>query len=200
MPPDASAAERDALLLVDLFNDFSHEDGERLLQSFIERFPELERLVEWARDAGLPVVYGNDALGIEHATAAEIVEIARRGPLGACVPAVEPRRGDPFFVKPLYSAFEATELEQTLRGLGITRLLLAGSATERCVTQTAVSARERDIETIVLTAACPTVDPRLEQIALCYVESVAQARVERRPIHAWRGGEVSLRTSPALPP
>ena len=45
---------RDALLLVDVVNDFEHEDGERLLESFRARHEGFVRALERSRRDGLP--------------------------------------------------------------------------------------------------------------------------------------------------
>src|SRR3954471_931346 len=50
----------DSLLVVDVFNDFVHEDGDRLLASFRDRAPTMEHVVAAARQGGVPVIYVND--------------------------------------------------------------------------------------------------------------------------------------------
>jgi nicotinamidase-related amidase len=47
---------RDALLIVDVFQDFEHEDGDAQLESLRARRPALVRALEDARDRGVPVV------------------------------------------------------------------------------------------------------------------------------------------------
>ena len=54
---------KDALLLVDLLNDFEHEDGERLLESFRARQEGMVRALGRARGSDVPVVYANDNHG-----------------------------------------------------------------------------------------------------------------------------------------
>jgi nicotinamidase-related amidase len=51
---------KDALLLVDVVNDFEHEDGEALLSSSRGRREGFVRAVERARADDVPVVYAND--------------------------------------------------------------------------------------------------------------------------------------------
>ena len=116
---------KDALLLVDVLNDFEHEDGEELLE-----------------------------------------------PLA-------PQEDDCFVVKPRYSAFDKTPLELILRELETERLLLAGASTEGCVAQTAIDGRELGFKISVLADACATVDERIEQVALDYLETVVGVRIER---------------------
>ena len=85
---------------------------------------------------------------------------------------VAPRDDDTFIVKPRYSAFDLTPLELVLSDLGGERILLLGMATERCVAQTAIDARERGYKVTVITDACASVDPELERTALRYLADV----------------------------
>ena len=75
-------------------------------------------------------------------------------------------------MKPRYSAFDLTPLELVLSDLGGERILLLGMATERCVAQTAIDARERGYKVTVITDACASVDPELERTALRYLADV----------------------------
>ena len=170
---------RDALLLVDVINTFDHEDGRQLLESFRARHQGLLHALERARQDGLPVVYANDNVGVWDGDARGLVERALNGPGGELVEAIAPREGDLFVIKPRYSAFDHTPLELLLRELEVERLLLAGTATEMCVVQTAIAARERGFKVSVLVDACATVDERMERISLDYVENVVGARLER---------------------
>jgi nicotinamidase-related amidase len=162
-----------ALLLVDVFNDYQHEDGTALYASFCERYDELRSLINWAHRTDVRVVYANDSLGDPRCRRSVILGRAQIGLAGDRVRELQPREQDMFVVKPLYSAFEQTALDDALRRLGVRYLIIAGAATERCVTQTAVSARERDYPTAVVANACSTVDPRQERLALAYLRDVA---------------------------
>lgn len=167
----------DALLLVDVVNDFLHDDGKKLLASFRSRQPHLRVCLDESRGV-IPVVYANDDWGRFDANVAALVEhAAERGRGGELVAEVAPREGDRVVLKPRYSAFDSTPLEILLRALDVERLLLAGMATERCVTQTAIAARELGFKVTVLTDACACVDERLEQVALTYLEAVAGVRL-----------------------
>ncbi len=169
----------DALLLVDVIDDFRHEDGETLLASFRERQPALVTALDDARGR-IPVVYANDMRGRWDSDAPGFsVDVCEHGLGGELVAAVAPRRGDVFVFKPRYSAFDSTPLSILLDELEIERLLLAGNATEMCVTQTAIAARELGYKVTVLAGCCATLDPELERIALRYLERVVGARVER---------------------
>jgi nicotinamidase-related amidase len=171
---------KDALLLVDVIQDFLHEDGARLLASFRERQPALVAAIAAARERGIPVVYANDNHGVWDGDAPALVRRAIEEGRGAeLVRPVAPRPEDRFVLKPRYSAFDVTPLELILRELEIDRILLAGTATEMCVAQTAIQARELGFKVSVLADACATTDPALEEVALTYLARVAGAVIER---------------------
>ncbi len=160
-------------------NDFRHEDGEQLLASFRERHGALITALEAARAAGIPVIYANDNQGVWDGDGPGQVRKAVEGPGGELVAAIAPQERDRFVVKPRYSAFDHTPLDIILRDLEVERILLAGAATEACVVQTAVDARELGFKVTVLADACATIDERLERIAFEYLEEVVGARLER---------------------
>ena len=171
---------RDALLLVDVVNDFRHEDADALLESFRARHGAIVEALERARAEDIPVVYANDNFGDWHGDASRLVqEAVERGRAGDLVAAIAPRDGDRFVVKPRYSAFDHTPLVLLLRDLGIERILLAGAATEMCVIQTAIDAKEEGFKVTILADACATGDERMELLALDYAESIIGAFVER---------------------
>ena len=169
---------RDSLLLVDVVDDFRHDDGEALLGSFARRHARLVDALNHARGR-VPVVYANDDHGRWDGDAPALVRHAvEHGLGGELVAAVAPQPGDRIVLKPRYSAFDATPLEILLRHLEVDRILLAGMATEMCVTQTAIAARELGFKVTVLAGACACVDERLERIALEYLREVVGAHVE----------------------
>lgn len=170
---------KDALLVVDVIQEFEHEDGDALLESFERRQPALVRVLDEARGADIPVIYANDNFGVWDGDAGRIVERALSGRGGELVREVAPRDGDRFVVKPRYSAFDRTPLDLILRELEVERILLAGAATEMCVVQTAIDAKEEGLKVTILAEACATADERMEQLAFEYAERVVGAVVER---------------------
>lgn len=170
----------DALLLVDVISDFRHEDGEALLVSFRERHGGLVTALARARADGVPVVYANDNRGVWDGDVNRLVcDAVEHGRGGDLVRAIAPRAGDRFVIKPRYSAFDHTPLVLLLRELEVERVLLAGTATEMCVVQTAIDAREEGFKVSILVDACATTAPELERLALEYAETIVGARLER---------------------
>jgi nicotinamidase-related amidase len=169
----------DALLLVDVIKDFRHEDGDALLDSFRDRHAALVAALQQSRDRELPIVYANDNEGVWDGDVRRLVRGAIDGKGGDLVEKVAPQEGDRFVVKPRYSAFDHTPLVLLLRELEIERILLAGMATEMCVVQTAIDAKEEGFKVSILAEACATTDERVERLALEYAEKIVGARVER---------------------
>jgi nicotinamidase-related amidase len=174
------ATVKDALLLVDVINDFRHDDADALLASFRARHAALVAAIEDARRRELPVVYANDNHGVWDGDAASLVRRALDdGRAPELVEAIAPQEGDRFVVKPRYSAFDHTPLELVLRDLAVDRILLAGTATEMCVIQTAIDAKEEGFKVTILADACASTDERMEALALEYAERIVGAFVER---------------------
>jgi nicotinamidase-related amidase len=170
---------KDAVVLIDVLNTFGHEDGDRLLASFRERLPGFRAVLGRARENGLPLVYVNDMLGRWDADAPGLVREALAGRGGDVIAEIAPRPGDRVVLKPRYSAFDHTPLVILLRELEIERLLLAGAATERCLVQSAIDARELGYKVTIVTDACATADERLERLAFEYAERVVGVFLER---------------------
>jgi nicotinamidase-related amidase len=162
----------EALIALDVISTFEHDDGDRLLESLRERAGALERALENARRAGIDVIYVNDAGGVWDGDAPAHVARALAGRGGDVIRRIAPASGDRFLFKAAYSALDDTPLARLLRELGVTRVVLAGTATEMCVAQTAIDARERHLQVTVLRDACATIHPRNEGIALEYLEHV----------------------------
>jgi nicotinamidase-related amidase len=179
----------EALIVLDVISDFDHADGDRLLASFRERVERLEAAISHARARGITIVYVNDSHGrwdgersahIGHALAAAGADVVRR---------VTPEKDDPFLFKGTYSAFNHTALRLLIGELGVTRIVLTGAATEMCVAQTAIDAREDNLQVTVLRDACVTVDADNESMALEYLARVTGSAVTT--VDRWSEGDAA---------
>jgi nicotinamidase-related amidase len=164
---------KDVLLVIDVLNDFKHDEGERLHASFEHRFDGLRLALEQARADGVPVIFVNDHQGDWAADRRRLVDRAINGRAGRRMQALVPLDGEPVLVKSRYSAFDHTPLDLLLSELDAERLLLVGGSTEGCIVQSGIFAREHGYKVTILTAACMTADEQREQTALAYAESVA---------------------------
>ncbi len=89
--------------------------------------------VERARAGGVPVVW------VQHSDD----ELPFGSDEWQIVPDLVPAEGEPIIHKKFNSSFEETTLEDTLAGLGVTHVALAGAATNWCVRATAYGALDR---------------------------------------------------------
>jgi nicotinamidase-related amidase len=164
--------------VVDVFNDFDHEDGANLLASFRDRAEAMRRTIDAARAADVPIVYANDERGRWTSDAPRLVRDARHADAGDLLEPLLPHADEAVVLKHRYSAFDHTALELLLEALDIRRVVLVGAATEGCVVQTAIDAREHGLRASIVADACATTDPELEAIALRYATLVGGIRVE----------------------
>jgi nicotinamidase-related amidase len=168
---------RTALPLVEVLADFRHQDGDRLAASFRTAAGVLGNVIDEARRDGMPVIYANDPAGRWGEDRDDAVMRARGGPTGDVVDRVAPRMEDRFILKPRYPAFDHTPLAIILDELEVKHVLVAGTATEMCLTQSAIDARELGLKVTVLPKACASVDERNAGIALEYLEKVVGVRL-----------------------
>jgi nicotinamidase-related amidase len=161
----------EALIVLDVITTFEHEDGDRLLASMRAGVARLRHALVHARGR-MPVIYVNDAHDHWDGDAPGQVARAVAGRGGDVIREVAPAPGDLFLFKPRYSGLDGTALEHVLRQLEVTRLVLAGAATEMCVAQTGIGGRERGFQVTVLRDACATIDAANERVSLSYLEHV----------------------------
>lgn len=113
-----------ALLMIDVQNlvvDGAHRRDEVV--------GNIAGLVQRARDAGTPVVW------VRH----HVPQLPAGAPESEFVAELEELRGqaqEPVVVKQYRDAFEDTDLEDVLAGLGVGRLLVAGAETDTCIRST----------------------------------------------------------------
>ncbi|MDB5437927.1 MAG: cysteine hydrolase [Caulobacteraceae bacterium] len=144
-PHDAPPG-RVALLIVDMINDLDFEGGPELAPDMLAAAHAIADLRDAADAAGVPTIFSNDNFGQWHSERSKIIEHCRRPDApGRCVLKVlSPRENDHFVIKPMHSAFYASNLPVLLPKLGATRLIITGVAAELCVLFTAADAHMRD--------------------------------------------------------
>lgn len=146
--PDAPASlVGSALIMIDLQNTYTQ--GVMALEKVEPAIEQAARLLERARAAGSTIVHVQHeaGAGTPYDTNAEI---------GAIVDAVAPRPGEHSIVKNLPSSFVGTDLEEHLRGAGVTNLVLAGFMTHMCVNSTARNAFNLGFAPTVVAGATAT--------------------------------------------
>jgi nicotinamidase-related amidase len=171
-------ADRCAVVVVDMQNDFCHLDGYYAgsgrdviaLQSVVDP---IRRLLEQARAAGMPVVFtrllhdqARGAMQDRHRLVPRRWTARGRrlqpGSWGAqVIDDLAPRPGDLVVDKSGYSAFDRTGLEEWLRQHRITTLLITGVVGYACVLATGFAAFDRDFDVVLVRDAVASWDTGL---------------------------------------
>ena len=161
-----SQTPRTALVVVDVLNAYDHPDSECLAESMAEVVPQIQRLVQRAREEEVPVVYVNDNYGDWNSSSGELLEAAMNGSHPELVEPLRPPPDAKFVIKARHSIFYETPLEYLLRQLGIARIMLCGQVTEQCILYSALDAYVRDLRVAVPTDGVANIDPELADAAL----------------------------------
>jgi nicotinamidase/pyrazinamidase len=165
-----------ALLVVDMQNDFADPKGSLYVEGGEDVVPIINRQIDRARVAGVPVVYTKDW---HPAETPHFAEYGGRWPVhgvhdtwGAEFPPDLEVAGDVVLKakgpEDGYSGFSVTHLptgerretglEQLLRDRGVDHVVIAGLTTDYCVKETALDAVRKGFETEVITEATRPVD------------------------------------------
>lgn len=168
---------KSAVIVVDMLNEYEHEDADVLVGAVREALPAMRRLVERAHRENTAVVYVNDNYGDWSAGRPELVERAARGRAGELVEAIAPADGTWFIAKARHSIFYETQLEYLLREQQIERVVLVGQVTEQCILYSALDAYVRHFEVAVPSDAVAGIHPDLAGCALRMMERNMRADV-----------------------
>lgn len=158
------APERAVLVVVDVQNDFCHDDGffgraGKELQAAQAAADRLVGLIEAAHRARVPVVFVRTQHDQWTDSAAWLGRETRKsspgticatGSWGAEFFRVAPGPDDCVVIKHRYSAFVGTRLPVVLRTLGRPTLIMTGVATNVCVESTARDAFMRDYQVVMV--------------------------------------------------
>jgi len=141
-----------AILVIDMLNEYLDPKGKLFCGECREIIPKIQKLVEFGRNRGIPIIYVNTSLLSEGEPIAKKWGVhAIRGTWGAeVIPELKPKDGDRIIFKRTYDGFYNTELELTLRSMGIETVVVTGIHTHVCVLLTAVSAFNRGFNVIAL--------------------------------------------------
>lgn len=170
-----------ALVVIDMQNGFCSEDGFMnkigldWTSSAAAAAP-IRRLLDGAREAGLPVFFTRYSLNEDYSDAGLLLEVFPqiRGTGGMVrgswdaevIDELAPRSDEVVIDKTRYSAFYETDLEERLRALGVEAVVVCGVTTNVCVESTVRDAFFRDFRIIVPSDATAAVTPELHEAAL----------------------------------
>jgi nicotinamidase-related amidase len=141
-----------ALLLIDLQNDY-FPGGSMELVGSEAAVQQAARLLQAFRQKGLPVFH------VQHISKRPGATFFLPGTKGAEIhDAVKPQAGESVTVKHFPNSFRETNLQETLRGAGITKLVVAGMMTHMCVDTSVRAAADMGFACSLAEDACATKD------------------------------------------
>src|SRR5664280_1551894 len=127
-------------------------DGRLPLPGIDPALAEIARLLSQARAAGTPVIHV-----VQHGRPGGAI-CDPNGPDVAIADPVAPLPGESVIIKKLPSSFAGTTLDETLKKLGRTHLIVVGFMTHMCVSTTVRAALDSGYRCTVIATACATRD------------------------------------------
>jgi nicotinamidase-related amidase len=142
-----------AIIVVDMLKDNLKESPRNpYLQGAKAILPNLQRLLDESRKRGFPIIFACDSfLEGDFIFKGKMKVHSLRGTKGSeVVDDLEPRSTDIILPKRRFSAFFKTDLDQTLRTLGVDTIVVTGMTTEVCVLMTVMDGICHDFSAILL--------------------------------------------------
>lgn len=180
--------ERQALLVVDMQNDFVRPGAPQEVPDARVTIPVIANLLRAFRAAGRPVVFTRFSAGPERTLLWSWSP--QCGPqLRSCwpgvsrvyddgaelighdvIPELEPLDGENVVDKYGYGSFHNTMLEDVLRARSITQVVAVGTVTQICVEETVREGFHRGLEMVMVRDAVSSFDPELHRATLRNIE------------------------------
>ncbi|PLX98623.1 MAG: nicotinamidase [Desulfuromonas sp.] len=173
---------REAILVVDMLNDFVLSGAPLEVPHNREILPALADRVEQARQQGTPVVYVCDAHAEDDSEFEKMgwPPHAVAGTRGAeIVSELAPQEGDRIVRKKTYSAFYQTELEEVLKEIGAEALIITGCVSNICIMSAVADAALRGYRVTVPVDSVASINKDDGEFAFRQMASVYGAVVER---------------------
>jgi len=156
-----------ALLVIDMLNDFLEKNGSLYIGDSDQVIKNVASRIKEYRSAGNPIIYIMDNHTPQDAEFRMFPPHCLAGEHGAdVVEVLAPEKGDFLIYKRRYSGFFGTDLDLTLRELGVTQLELAGVCTQICILYTAADARMLNYEVEVRKDCTASFDAEAHEFAL----------------------------------
>ncbi len=169
---------RQALIIVDMLNDFLLEGAPLRVPGAMEIVPNIKRRLAQAQGRGEAVIYLCDCHrpddsefqiwpvhAVEDTWGAEIVE------------QLKPGKESIIIKKTRYSGFYQTNLDTLLRNLGVGRMILTGVVTNICILYTAADAVMRGYEVVVPQDCVAALSDEDQRFALKQLREVLKVEV-----------------------
>jgi nicotinamidase-related amidase len=192
--PAKDSGNRVALVIIDMQRDFIEPGGfgaalgnkVEYLQKIV---PTVAGLLKTFRELRLPVIHTreghrpdlSDCPPAKKRRGNSTFRIGDRGPMGRIlvlgepgndiVPELRPEDGELVIDKPGKGTFYATDLQERLKGLGITHLIFTGVTTEVCVQTSMREANDRGYECLLIEDGTESYFPDFKQATIRMIQS-----------------------------
>lgn len=186
------------LVVIDMQNDFCHDEGAKAqdgqdVSSIQAIVPAMQKLVDGARAAGVPVVFTQAAHNqwtdseVRLERHVDNVPNCVDGTWGADFYGVLPTEQDMVLKKARYSAFVGTDLDLVLRHKDVRSVIVTGTATNTCVESTGRDAFMRDYYVVAVEDCCAQANQQKHQAALNALEGTFGVVVDSNDVlDAWK--------------
>lgn len=169
---------RNALLIIDMLNDFVLDGAVLEVPAARRMIPNLKKRIDEARKKKIPIIYICDS----HAEDDKEFEIfpphAVKGTKGAqVVEELSPKHRDYLVEKTTYSGFYNTELDDLLKKLDVNELIVTGIVTNICVMYTVYDAFLRGYRVIVPEDCVAGLNEEDHQFALKQMRNILKAEI-----------------------
>jgi nicotinamidase-related amidase len=168
-----------ALIVIDVLNDYEHEDAEPLVESARAAVPRIAELLERARgDEDTMILYVNDNFEHWEHQRDERVQAALDGRHPELVEPIKPSPDEPFVMKGRHSIFYGTSVDHLLQVEGVRKLVLVGQVTEQCIQYSALDAYMRGYEVHVPRDAVAHINAEWAEAAMGMMEKNMHATLD----------------------
>lgn len=177
--------KKEALLVIDMLNDFVLPGAPLEVPETRNVIPAVRREIDSAHAEDRPVIYICDAHEPDDKEFSKFRWPAHavKGTKGAqVIEELKPVAHDIVITKNTYSGFFGTNLDQTLKGLGVDSLRLTGCVTHICVMFTASDAVLRDYKVTVVEDGVAGITKEDHDAAIRIMKNVMGVVVEQRTV------------------
>ena len=171
----------EALLVIDMLNDFVLKGAPLEVPDTRTIIPVIQNEIERAHTAGNPVIYVCDSHAPDDKEFSKFgwPPHAVTGTSGSqVIDELKPSKGDIIIRKTTYSGFFNTDLDATLKRLGVSSLRLTGDVTHICVMFTASDAVLRDYHVAVVEKGVAGLSQEDHAAALRIMKNVMGVKIE----------------------
>ena len=157
--------EKSALLVIDMQNGFIEEGSVLEVPMARQQVPAIKSLIQYCRDNDIPVVFTRFCISGEEQCHQFYWRIARQRGIAIdspdfeflgdahavqVTPELAPAPGDHVVDKPGYDCFSESNLEEVLRALKVSQLMVTGTVLNWCVDSTVRTAYHRHYDVAVI--------------------------------------------------